>query len=76
MLNKSQKTLQLVIVVLNTQKKFRDNLLKFTLHTVGSSRYYTYPHPTREGTFPLDPLPPGISIPWGTCQIPRPLEFP
>ena len=48
-------TLQLVIVVLNTQKKFRDNLLKFTLHTVGSSRYYTYPHPTTEGTFPLDP---------------------
>ena len=69
-------TLQLVIVVLNTQKKSRDNLLKFTLHTVGSSRYYTYPHPTTEGTFPLDPLPPGISIPWGTCQIPRPLEFP
>ena len=27
-------TLQLVIVVLNIQKKFRDNLLKFTLHTM------------------------------------------
>ena len=70
-------TLQLVIVVLNTQKKFRDNLLKFTLHTVGSSRYYTYPHPLQGGHFsfrPLtpwnfhsmgylsDPPPPGISV--------------
>ena len=54
-------TLQLVIVVLNTQKKFRDNLLKFTLHKMGSSRYYPYPNPPApppltEGTSPLDPL--------------------
>ena len=72
-------TLQLVIVVLNTQKKSRDNLLKFILHTMGSSRYYPYPHPPpppKEGTFPLDPSPPGISISLGTCQIPWPLEFP
>ena len=69
-------TLQLVIVVLNTQKNFPDNLLKFTLHTIGSSRYYPYPHP-QGGHFsfrPLtpwnfhsigylsDPLAPGISV--------------
>ena len=65
-------TLQLVVVVLNTQKKFRDNLLKFTLHTMGSSRYFPYPPPPIEGTFALDPSPPGISIPWSTCQTPRP----
>ena len=27
-------TLQLVVVVLNSNTKFRDNLLKFTFHTV------------------------------------------
>ena len=27
-------TLQLVVIVINTHTKFRDNLLKFTLYTV------------------------------------------
>ena len=30
-------TLQLVVVVLNANTKFRDNLLKFTFHTVAIS---------------------------------------
>ena len=68
-------TLQLVIVVLNTQKKFRDNLLKFTLHTVSSSRYYTYPHPTREGTFPLDPLPLEFPFHGVLVRFPAPWNF-
>ena len=31
-------TVQLVVVALNAQTKFRDNLLKFTLHTISYTR--------------------------------------
>ena len=39
-----------------------------------SSRKCPYPSST-EGTFAEDPLPDRISIPWGACHTPNPLEF-
>ena len=68
-------TLQLVIVVLYTQKskKFRDNLLKFILHTMGSSRYYPYPPPPTPhgGHFSFRPL-----TPWNFRNFPTWLGTP
>ena len=70
-------TLQLVIVVLNTQKKFRDNLLKFTLHTMGSSRYLiSIPPPPQGGHFSFRPLTPWNFHSIGYLSDPWPLEFP